>query len=246
MVIVSDPTFKGPDPAAIRLRNVTGNAFEISLQEPNYKDGEHTRESVSYVVMEAGDWTLTDGTRISAGTHQSNRLTSQGFDAINFKDFARTPTVLSQVQTFNGSDWVTTRTTGQSTGSFQLAMQEEEARNDDMHVNERIGWLAIEQGVAADGDTLLQGRTSDRSYDEGFAQVNFETAFDAAPSVIAKLGSYFGSDTANVRIDDITATSFGVGVQEEQSLDNELDHTQESIAFLALEGQTGALNGSAV
>jgi len=241
VVIVSDPTLNGSDPAAIRLRNVTQNTFQIRLQEPNYKDGNHTNESVSYLVIEAGDWTLADGTRISVGQHQSDQLTSKGFDTIDLTGFDSTPTVLSQVQTFNGGDWVTTRTTGQSASEFQLALQEEEALNQGGHVDEIIGWLAISQGVATDGDTLLQGNTTDRNYDHNQATVNFDADFNTAPSLIAKLGSYFGPDTANVRLDDITATGFSLGVYEEQSLNQELSHTQESVSFLALENPAGVL-----
>ncbi|ASC71580.1 uncharacterized protein XM38_025320 [Halomicronema hongdechloris C2206] len=243
VVIVSDPTLNGSDPAAIRLRKVTQDSFQIRLQEPNYKDGKHINESVSYLVIEAGDWTLADGTRISAGQHQSDRLTSKGFDAIDLTGFDSTPAVLSQVQTFNGSDWVTTRTTGQSANGFQLAMQEEEARNNGGHVDETIGWLAVSQGVASDGDTLLQGNTTGRNYDHNQATVNFDADFNTAPSVLAKLGSYFGPDTANLRLDDITANGFSLGVYEEQSLNQELLHTQESVSFLALEGPAGVLTG---
>lgn len=245
VVIVSDPTLNGSDPAAVRLRKVTGDQFQVRLQEPAYKDGQHTKEQVSYLVMEAGDWTLADGTRIAVGTYGSNRLTSAGFDSVGLSGFEAAPTVLSQVQSYNGSDWVTTRTTGQSAGGFQLAMQEVEAKNAGSHVKETIGWLAIEQGVASDGDTLLQGGTTGHSYDHNSGTVKFEDAFDAAPSVIAKLGSFHGPDTANVRLDDITATSFGVGVHEEKSLDAELNHTTEAVAFLALEGKAGTLTGLA-
>ncbi|MEO1297788.1 MAG: hypothetical protein AAFW75_18805, partial [Cyanobacteria bacterium J06636_16] len=75
--------------------------------------------------------------------------------------------------------------------------------------------------------------------------VKFEEGFDLAPSVIAKLGSFAGSDTANLRLDDITSTSFGVGVHEEQSLDAELNHVNEAVSFLALEGKSGTLTGIA-
>lgn len=246
VVIVSDPTFKGSDPSAVRVQNVTDNTFQLRLQEPNYKDGKHKNEAVSYLVMEAGDWTLADGTRISAGTHGSNRLTSKGFDTVGLQGFESTPTVLSQVQTFNGSDWVTTRMKDQSEQGFQLAMQEEEALNRGAHVKETIGWLAIDQGVASDGDTLLQGGTTGRSVDRDRTPVTFEQAFDVAPSVIAKLGSYYGADTANLRLDDISNISFGARVHEEQSLDRELSHTNESISFLALEGTSGLLTGLGV
>ena len=45
----------------------------------------------------------------------------------------------------------------QSKDSFQLAMQEEEARNKGKHLTEKVGWLAIEQGGATDGDTVIEG-----------------------------------------------------------------------------------------
>ncbi|MEM9008448.1 MAG: choice-of-anchor Q domain-containing protein [Cyanobacteria bacterium P01_F01_bin.86] len=246
VVIVSDPTLNGSDPVTVRLRNVGKQSFQIRLQEPNYKDGNHIDESVSYLVMEAGDWTLADGTRISAGTHSSSRLTSKGFDSVNLTGFDTAPTVLSQVQTENGGDWVTTRIKQQSSQGFQLAMQEEEALNKGGHVTESLGWLAIDQGKANDGDTLLQGGTTGRSYDHNSSKVNFASGFDAAPSLIAKLGSFYGGDTANVRVDDITRQSFGVSVYEDKSLDSEINHTSESVSFLALEGKSGFLSGVAV
>ncbi|MEO0532263.1 MAG: hypothetical protein AAF215_00120 [Cyanobacteria bacterium P01_A01_bin.123] len=246
VVIVSDPTFNGSDPAAIRLRNITDNTFQVRLQEPKYKDDTHTNESVSYLVMEAGDWELADGTRLSAGTRNSDQLTTQGFESVDITGFESAPTVLSQVQTFNGGDWVTTRTKGQSATDFQVAMQEEEALNNGGHTQETIGWLAVESGTAFDGDTLMQSNTTGQSHDDSRSKVSFAADFDVAPAVIVKLGSFEGSDTANLRLDDISATSFGVRVYEEQSLDSELNHTTEAVSFLALEGQSGSLTGSAV
>lgn len=245
VVIVSDPTLNGSDPAAIRLRNVDQDSFEVQIQEPSYLDGTHAKESASYIVMEAGDWTLADGTRISAGSYDSSRLTSSGFDSIKLGNFSSTPTVLSQVQTFNGGDWVTTRTQSQSANGFQVAMQEEEALNDGNHNSESIGWLAVEQGVASDGDTLLQADTTGRDYNEAASTVTFEESFDSAPSVIAKLGSYDGTDTANLRLDDIAPTGFGARAYEEKSLDGEMNHLDESVSFLALEGKSGVITAVA-
>ena len=246
VVIVSDPTLEGADPAVVRIQNVTDKTFQLRLQEPRYKGGQHKNEKVSYVVMEAGDWELDSGARISAGTHETDRLTSSGFDVVGLEGFEDTPTVLSQVQSSNGGDWVTTRMTQQSKNGFQLAMQEEEAFNKGGHVDETIGWLALDPGVGSDGDTLLQGGTTGRDFDSDRSTVQFEKAFDAAPSVIAKLGSFYGADTANLRLDSISNISFGARVHEEQSLDKEMGHIDETVAFLALEGTSGTLTGSSV
>ena len=63
--------------------------------------------------------------------------------------------------------------------------------------------------------------------------------------MIAQLGSFYGADTANLRMGSLGQRSFNVSVQEEQSRDAELYHTTESISFLALEGQSGTLTGLA-
>ncbi|MEO0867911.1 MAG: glycoside hydrolase family 9 protein [Cyanobacteria bacterium J06642_11] len=246
VVIVSDPTFQDADPATFRLRNITDNSFQLKLQEPNYRDGKHAKESVSYIVMEAGDWTLADGTRISAGLHTTNRLTSKGFDTIDLQSFDATPTILSQVQTVNEDDWVVTRTRKQSKASFQVAMQEEEALNPGTHNAETLGWLAIDAGVGSDGDTLLQGGMTGRTVKQNRASVSFEASFDETPALIAKLGSYYGPDTANLRLDTISNVSFGARVQEDKSRDTEINHTRESVAFLALEDSAGLLTGLAI
>ncbi|MBT9311752.1 G8 domain-containing protein [Leptothoe kymatousa] len=244
VVIVSDPSLRGKDPAVVRIKNVTDDTFQLRLQEPTYKDGRHTKESVSYIVMEAGDWNLANGGRISAGTHTSNKLTSNGFDAIALDNFGNAPTVLSQVQTTNDGDWVTTRVRNQTNSGFQLAMQEEEALNEGEHDKETIGWLALGNGF--DGDSILQGGMTDRSVGKKPTFIQFDEAFETAPSVIAKLGSFYDADIANVRIDSIDNMGFGAKVAEERSLDRELGHANESIAFLALEGTSGTLTGVSV
>ncbi|MEM1171882.1 MAG: calcium-binding protein [Cyanobacteria bacterium P01_H01_bin.35] len=255
VVITSDPTYIGTDPATIRLRNVDGDSFEVAIQEPEYiTDNFHAGETVSYVVVEAGEWELDDGTRISAGVHNTDQLvvSLNDFDAIDFtdnglSDFSSTPTVLTQVQTFDGSSWVTTRVSGQSQTGFQVGMQEEESLNSGSHLPEDIGWLAIEDGASFDssGDLLLQGGTTGAVVDENFTTINYPQSFDVAPALIAKLGSTLGNDVASSRIDNISPTRFKAFVQEETSHDEEIDHLPESISYLGFNGSEGFLNGLA-
>ena len=244
VVIVSDPSFNGSDPAAMRLRNVGSSSFQIRLQEPNYKDGAHTNETVSYLVMEAGEWELSDGTRLSAGTTSTNKLSSAGFKSLSFSNsFSSAPTVLSQVQTFAGTDWVTTRTQAINADGFQLTMQEEENLNGGAHASETIGWLAIDSGSATDGITGLQAATTANSYTHTPAAVSYSSDFSSAPSLLAKLNSFDGADPANLRISNTSTSGFTARVQEEQSNDSEINHGRESLSYLALEGASGSLIG---
>ena len=91
--------------------------------------------------------------------------------------FTSGPAVLTQTQTFNGRDWVTTRTDAITGQSYAVMMQEEEQLNSGSHVTETIGWVAIDQGVATDGDTIIEGgMTSDVFTDQTKAHT-FEGSF---------------------------------------------------------------------
>ncbi|MEM9004702.1 MAG: S8 family serine peptidase [Cyanobacteria bacterium P01_F01_bin.86] len=244
VVIVSDPTFNDDDPVGVRLQDITSDTFQIRLQEPQYLDDVHAPESASYLVIEAGDWILEDGTRIAAGTYESDLLSTEGFESVDLTGFDSKPVILSQVQTFNGHQWVVTRLRGQSPRGFSGAMQEEEALNSGSHTSETIGWLAIDQKTATSDDTLLQGGRTARNYTHEADTVSFDPKFEETPSLIAKIGSYRGKDTANLRLEDITNTGFGVRIHEEQSKDLEIKHNkEETVSFLALEGQSGILTG---
>ena len=242
VVIASDPSSNEKDPVAVRIRNLDSDSFEIRLHEPYYKDGSHSNETVSWMVIEAGDYQLADGTRLSAGTTTTDLLSPQGFETVVFDtSFAAAPTVLSQIQTFNGADWAITRTDAITGSSFDLTMQEEEALNDGAHVSETIGWLAIDQGSANDGDTFLQAAITADHITHNTTGVSFAQSFAAAPALIAKLSSFDGADPANLRFTDLTNTGFSAIAAEEQSLDAELQHLTEQASYLALEGTAGTI-----
>ena len=243
VVIVSDPTFNGADPATVRLRNIGPSSFQVRLQEPNYKDGSHTNETLSYLVVEAGEWELANGRRLSAGTTSSNKLSSAGFESLSFSNpFSVAPTILSQVQTFAGSDWVTTRTQSVETTGFKLSMQEEEKLNTGAHLTETVGWLAIDSGF--DDITGMQAATTGKYFTHTPKEIFYSSAFSSTPSLLAKLNSFEGPDTANVRISQTSASGFTARVLEEKSKDSEIFHTNESIAYVALDGSSGTLNGN--
>jgi predicted extracellular nuclease/2',3'-cyclic-nucleotide 2'-phosphodiesterase (5'-nucleotidase family) len=248
VVIASDPTRNGADPATVRIRNVTEDSFEIRLQEPLYRDQIHVFETVGYLVVEAGDFMLADGTRLSAGTTDINLLSSAGFETVDLgAGFAAPPTLLTQSQTFAGPDWQLTRTDELTGESFALTMQEEEARNGGRHVTETIGWLAIDTGTADDGDTLIDGGTTSARINHVPTEINYEQVFGSTPpTLLAKLSSFHGPDPANVRLTDLTASGFTVRVAEEQSLDRELTHLPEQVAYLAFQGSSGSLEATMI
>ena len=179
------------------MRNIDADSFELRLKEPNYKNEGHIDEVISYVVIEVGTWTLSDGTLLASGSQNSNTLSSAGLDKVSFADaFNAPPAVLTQVQTYNGADWVTTRTDNVTGQSFDLMMQEEERLNAGSHVAETIGWLATAQGASHDQDTLLEGGVTADVFTNQANVHSFKGSFDLALTLLTKLTSFNGSDPA--------------------------------------------------
>lgn len=246
VVIFSDPTFNGGQPVAVRLRNVGAQSFEFSLQEPAYLDGLHTFENLSYMVVEAGTWNV-GGMVFTAGNIQTNKLSTNGFDTVALPNMGANTSVMTQVQTSNGADWVTTRTDAITGNGFRVTMQEEEAKNvAAVHTYETIGYLAFSGNTTTIGDTLIQGGLTSQAVNQNTSSIGFTQAFSQAPTVFTKVATFNGVDTANSRITGVTASGFSAFVQEEQSLDAETTHIGESLAFLAFGGSSGNLVGTQV
>ena len=250
VIVASDPTFNGSHPAAVRIKDVDNNSFKIRLQEPNHMDGFHIHEKISYVAIESGDWMTAVGKRVIAGIKDSNKLSTSGFENVSYSNnFASSPVVMTQVQTFNGSDWVTTRTKDITNNSFKVAMQEEEILNNGKHVNEQIGWFAtdLKGSVIFDGIQVKSQITS-QNYDHNSNSIDLtdgDFEFNNTPALLTKVSSFVGSDTANSRISDLTSSGFNLRVHEEWSKDSELNHLPEKIAYVALSDgdESGVISG---
>jgi len=237
---------RGSDPAVARLRNVSSSNLRVFVQEPNYLDGNHLAETAGYFAFEEGSWELDDGTRLEIGTIETDRLSAAGFESVSFATpFASAPVVMTQVQTFNGPDFVTTRQRNVTATGFEVALQEEEVLNSGAHATETVGYLAIAAGSGTwSGNAYQAGRSAD-SLTDSFSPVNYEAGlFGSAPRLLASLG-FDGVDPAHLRFRNATAAGVQLKVEEEQSFDAETIHTTEAADFLAVEG-SGLLSAIAV
>lgn len=240
-VVIAQPAeFNGGDPVVVRLSGISGNQFTIQLQEPsNFAPGTHTTETVHYIVVEAGSWVLPDGTLLEAGTFATNSNTNS-FATVNFAtSFGSTPVVMSQVQTLNDTTFVSTRQQNLSAGSFQVALEDEDAAGNN-HGTETIGWLAIEPGTGDIDGRLFEAGTTPDSVTHNLYNIGFSAGFTSAPNFIASLATFDGGDASHLRFDNLGAGSVDVFVEEDTTVDSETDHTTERVTWLAIEGD-GAL-----
>ena len=149
--------------------------------------------------------------------------------------------ILSQVQTFNGGDFVTTRQRDANADSFQLTMQEEEALNNGRHVTETIGWIALEAGSGTAGDvSWLAGSAGGVTH--ATASVSLGASMAGGINVIAALSSYAGADSAWARGNGSSSATFNVSVEEDTSQDAETNHLQETVDYFAF-NEMGLISG---
>ena len=235
----------GGDPSIVRITDIQSDSFTAYLQEAEYRDGSHGKESFSYMVLEAGTWELENGALLEVGTVDTNKTTKQGWEKINFDaDFAKLPVILSQVQTNQDNEFVRTRQYQASVDGFRLSMEEEEALRNSGHGQETVGWLAMDAGIGDLGDLSYQAGHTGRRVDHNSAQINFKQDFTSKPSLFASLASFYGADAAGLRYQSLSPTQTTIMLEEDQSRDNEVGHTKENVSFLAIDG-TGDLTAIA-
>ena len=250
VVVARPPSYNGSDPGVVRIRNVTTTDFEIAFQEWPYKDGNHTTETIPYLVVEPGSHTLSGGLELDAGTTStdesyqtlcpgSNSQTSTvGFNTV----FGSTPVVLTSVVSFNEADTVNSRVKSVFTSSFTVALQEQE--NGNSHASEDIAWVAIEKGQVADASLpfyLEVGSVS--SVTDATKTINFTTAFPGPPAFLAAMQTINGPNSAALRTKSVAADAAKLFVEEEQSCDSELSHTgAEEVGYVSVLNGAGTLN----
>ncbi len=248
VVIAGPASTKGSDPSdplTVRIRNVSAGDFEISIAEWEYLDGIHREERVSYLVVEGGVHELQGGAQLVAGflEGQDHEWASYSVGSL----FNSTPVVLTQIMTENGAASAVTRTEVTSNNEFEIRIQEEEDA-DNIHSPERVGFVAISSGVErSDSQPLHTFLTSDEVTDEEYT-LPFEVDFSTPPAFFANMQTTNGTDTSNVRYATLSTNKVRFFIEEEQSSDSEVGHSNaEVVGGLAIgEGaifSQGSLDG---
>ena len=202
VVIVGPPTYHGTDPGVVRLQNVTNNSFDICFQEWLYKDGAHTQENISYLVLPPCRHQKPDGSIWEAGAFflsGTNTWTVHAFT----DTFPSTPALFLTAQTYNGSDPITVRAMDVTNTGFKAALFEEENKMDG-HTTEEVGYLAVYS-------PQLSGTININGTDVPYLL--------QAQSVDHRFVPVLSSD---------------IKLEEEQSDDTEINHTDETVSILAL------------
>lgn len=241
-VVVAGPVSRrGGDAVNVRIRNVTATSFDIHIDEWEYRDGRHGRETVDYMVVEAGEYELEDGTKIMAGNryNQTNRWTTNSLSDA----FAGgpTPILLAQTITENDPTSVTTRLRYVSGTEFQVRLQEEQSLGRGIHGRETVSWIAIQENVGQIGTVNFEAAREFRVTHRAHS-FDFQNSYQTPPAFLAAMQTTNGGDTATVRYTSLTSAGASIFLEEERSLDNETFHGAETVGYVAIE--LGQLLGS--
>lgn len=146
-VVVAGPaTRTDTEPGVVRVRRVTKRSFQVRFQEWDYLNGRHGKESISYLAVEPGSWSLGRGNTLLAASTDIRTTNVKRPKTIAFsRSFSANPVVLAQVQTTNGGGAVTDRIVSVRSNKFKVAMQNQEAGA--RHSKEIIGYVAVSQGA---------------------------------------------------------------------------------------------------
>jgi hypothetical protein len=230
-VVVAGPlSHTGDDPSVVRIRNVDSNGFDIRVQEWDYLNGRHTTETVSYLVIEQGQYQLSDGTRLEAAVFETNATVTH--QPVNFaKACSVAPVVMSTITTYNESDAVAGRIKNITPQGFEYLLQEQEA-NGYGHAVESVAYLAWEPSNGKIGDLRFLITKTANEVPSDYSNIMFPQPFATTPVFLGDMQTTNGTDPANVRHNHLDRFAVDVMIDEEQSRTEEVYHLNEIVGYM--------------
>ncbi|MGD9948944.1 MAG: PKD domain-containing protein [Desulfobulbus sp.] len=230
IVLAGPAGFNDPVPGVVRLRNVDATGFDIRFSEWNYLDGIHPQETVSYLVMEKGRYTLPDGTMVEAGSFAGTTT----WATVTFSSaLAKTPVVMTTIASNNETDTISGRLKDIATTGFAYYFREQE-KNTNTHARETVNYIAWEPGEGSLGSMQYRVAATANAVTQAWYPLSFPSHYLAPPLLLVDMQTTAGADTSALRVQKLSAAGFEVKVEEEQSKDSEVAHGKEAIGYIAL------------
>ena len=177
-------------------------------------------------------YTLPNGKKMVAGVMEN---VTHRWKTINLPiDFSTTPLVFTQVISQNESSPIIARIKNISVAQFELKLQEAEAA-DNIHVGESVAWIAIESGSQST-DYPLEANLLPLSHN--WATVNFSAPFSVKPALISTPQTFFDEDPITIKGQNLGNGGIDLKLEEATSLNTNITHTPEKIAYLAIQNNS--------
>jgi len=143
VVITNVLTSNGEETVTSRVRNITGNGFELTMQEQEANDGTHAEESIAYIAMGLGSGS-TEGMRYEA-LLSDDILTHATATLTRTQDFEQVPLTFCAMQSADGMDTARLRVVNMTPSSLDVIIQEEQSNDSETwHTTEQGGCISLE------------------------------------------------------------------------------------------------------
>jgi hypothetical protein len=263
-VVVCTPQLaNNSGPIVVRVRNVTATGFEAKLESVGNDPAQS--DTVHYIAMAEGAWTLPGGTRIEAqrvvsdDTNYKNAWSSGKMASYTYlHSYETAPVVLGQVMTANDPLWSTFWSSGDGSAN--------PAGTGRCYVGKHVGQDKVKTRVAETlGVIVIEATSSGMLGSVPFASgvggksiggidnaPPFDYAldgFDAAPQVaLLSIAGMDGSDggwPVLYGADALTVDQMDLVIDEDQLADNERSHTDERVGYLVIQfGGTATMSAA--
>ena len=248
MVVVANPNYSSANlPAVVRIRNASGNSFEMRVENPSGTT--LSGYTVHYMVVEEGVYTVAqDGVKMEAVKYNST-VTAENNSWVaeprTYSNSYTSPVVLGQVMTSNDLWSVfwnqgSSRSAPPNGSNLSIGKNVGEDPNA-TRANETIGYIVIEAGngtldgvnyTAALGADTVRGTTNAPPYNYTLSGISSasvaiitQAAMDGGNGGWAYL---YGSNP-------ISATTLQLAIDEDQVNDSERNHTTEQVGYIVFE-----------
>lgn len=246
VVIAGGASYNGGQPVTVRIDELKTTSFNIRLDEWDCYDGTHYYESVSYMVVEAGTYSMPNGKLLQAGNFEANSGTS--FSSINYPSaFDEEPIAFAQAVSEREEETINMRIQHSTSDKNTLSvLMQEKDRDNSGHTGELISWIAIESGSGTNDESIFEVGSTPNVVTEQWYTINLKENFTTTPIFISKIGSYVGSDASSLRYRNLTTNSVQVFVQEEECGDIETNHGGAENVNYAIFDKAGAIFGERI
>ncbi|MFC4991465.1 cadherin domain-containing protein [Rubritalea tangerina] len=251
-VIVATPIYADStqSPVVTRIRNVSGNSFELKLDRADNLTTETTCD-VSIIAVEEGVYTLAgDGIQMEAVKFTSTVTAASSnwlAESRAYQNSYTTPVVLGQVMSYNDSGWSVFLSYGASATAIADAssLHITKCVGDDSsqtRADEQIGYIVIESGggslngvnyVAGVGARTVRGPdNSSNGYSYTFSGLSNPSA-----AVVCQTGQSANDGSWAVLLGDpaVTANTITMLADEDQMKDSERRKYAENVSYIVFE-----------
>lgn len=236
VVVSRSQTVRGPDEIVTRHRNVDGDGLEVRLQEEEARGGNHVEETVGVVATARRDVDVGFG-----------RLPGIDHDWTEFAFETRTsskPVVLTNIDTFNGSDTAAPQLRSVSPTGAQVRIEEETSQDEERrHDDETLSVVSLSDGPIEDADGTRIGWAGTLEFGQPdttyWQTLGYGERLDD-PVVFADVQTFNGEQPSHVRLRNVGDGSFEAQIEEWNYLNGE--HVEETVGYLVLESGTHVLS----